>query len=125
MNEKRYQQVLEWEAIDELTSNSSELSIAILLYLADNLNQRIEFSDMYRFEVISFGWLGFYPAIGVQYTHATAISLDEDYMFEQFNEILSATSLLVFTEYSQNHFHEIKVIKDKILNDNNKYHSKF
>lgn len=64
---KRYNEIVELEALDELVGWDNKFIIRILLLFTQKLNKESKIMEEYHFDVIPYGFQGYYPVIGVQY----------------------------------------------------------
>jgi len=115
MNANRnYRQVIEWEYVDTLTSNNIEFSVVLLFYIAEVMNNNSELSKHYKFDIMSYGWLGFYPAIRVEFISEKAVEIEEEYIDREFKNIISNNNINDLIIFAQNNYKEIKEIVRKI-----------
>lgn len=116
-----YQEVVEIEDLNGLLNNyGSEFVITLLCYLTNRLNSNLELSSLYRFEVISYGFLGYYPAIGVVYLTDKSIVVEQTVQqFFKETGLLSIQSLIHFAKENQD---LIKSLIDEIKKDNEARH---
>lgn len=118
MKNIKYSECIEFEKLDPLiNSNSSELVTAVLLFFVNVLNTDKELNHNYQFNVISYGFAGYYPVIGVEYKHENARPIEKSVIdrFEDLGEKISMNELLHF--WSINSKQILELIKE-ISEDN-------
>jgi hypothetical protein len=105
MNE--YNQVIEIEKIDELMyeDNYKMIIFILSLFIKEIENDSNFFKNDYEFEVIKYGFQGYYPAIGVKYLREeidyNIISDKLDLQVnETFNEFINKCTLKEFIVFT-------------------------
>lgn len=97
-NMKAFDEIIEIEFLDRLiTEMDSELMTAILLALADELNSTVHFQGKYEFDMIPYGFQGYYPVIAVGYLVNTSGSVESE-VLSTFNKMIEERSLREFIE---------------------------
>lgn len=116
-----HEQVIEWEYIDSLTGAKSNVSAALVFYINNTLNDDIELNIRYKFEVIAYGFLGFYSAIGIKFMSEDAVALDEDYIDAKILSIVENVNLKSFIDFSiENdtiltaHLEKVKILNEEL-----------
>lgn len=98
-----YEQVIEIEYFDELSKlrRSNQFSVFILDFLIEKISNYDNLKDKYSFEVIEYGFLSEYPAIGVQHLTDDGHGIDlYEYINEKFESIIKEISFKEFIDYT-------------------------
>lgn len=121
---KGYHEVIELEYLNDfLKGNGNEFIAAVLLFVADKLNHKKEFFNLYRFEVISFGFMGYYPAIGVIYLKEKLHDI-ADSVTNQFEEIIASHTLKEFDDFGKEYIIMLERIVKQVKKDNDDFYSR-
>lgn len=111
MSQKGYNEVIEIEALNELITWNNPLLISILLLLIEELNNSPHIVDKYSFSVIPYGFLGSYPAIGVQYAYKDLPKI-EDFVVDEYKKLSQKLNIETLIAYIG--------AKNEIINELNK-----
>ena len=111
---KKYSQIIELEYIDTLTSTNTEISVAILLSFVDFLNFDSSFKGKSRFEVIKYGFQGYYAVIGVIKDNNE--NIETSIIENNFIDFIKSNSLKMFIDFSIEKSIEINRIAKEIDN---------
>ena len=93
--------IVELEELDHLMRQSGfRQAITVLEFVSDHLNRLESKEKRFRFEVIEFGFQGYYPVIGIQLLKNGTFDVEE-YVRQEFEKVLSNTSLKTILDYSR------------------------
>lgn len=108
-----FNQIIELEYIDRLTAQKGGkvLVISSLFLLINHLNNLDEF-NAYRFDVIKYGFQGYYPVIGVKYLNENldyyTISEElENIVSNLFEQMIARLSLKDFLDFTMENYTDI------------------
>ncbi len=116
---KKYNEIIEIEYIDNVLKTDLKFGTRILLLTTERINSIEEIKEKYKFDVISYGFHGYYPVIGVQYLNKTNVSI-EDYVLKFFDELILNISIKDLIEFDMINCKNIQLIVDNINIDNKK-----
>jgi hypothetical protein len=121
---KEYDECIEIEFLDTFITElkQKELITSILLFIVDKLNSEESLHGNYVFEVISYGFMGYYPVIGVQYKDKS--EKVEEIVISLFKDYIEKFSLANFIDFSLKNTGLINSIIKEIENDNTSFLSK-
>lgn len=94
--EKSYNECVELEALSPLISPSNEIVSGVLLFLVAKLRHIMP--DSYNFEVISYGFQGSYPVIGVEYADDNQDSVEE-HIIDEYKKIIVTNDIASFINF--------------------------
>jgi hypothetical protein len=95
---KKYNQIIELEYIDILTATNTQISVAVLLSFVDHLNNDTTFKNKSMFEVIKYGFQGYYAVIGViNYNNE---NIEDSIVENKFIDFIKNNSLKMFIDFS-------------------------
>lgn len=118
-NIKGYPQVIEWEYIDSITTSNSEISVALVFFITDILNNDDRFSNAYKFEVIPYGYIGFYAATGVEFINGNETEIDDDYIQSDYFQHIKNIKMGDFIDYSIKNRERIRAFFKMVDKSNN------
>ncbi len=114
---KSYNEIIELEYLDSLMKDYNfNLIVAILLLLIEKL-QIEACTNPYHFEVIPYGFQGYYPVIGVQHKTTNLPSI-EGFVINFFNTSIPKITLKEFLEFNMINSSHIEDLLANISREN-------
>ena len=112
-----FDEIIELEELDGLISWNNKLVIGLQLVLIQELKTYKNFNEYYRFEVISFGFQGYYPVIGVVYLRDSVKPI-EQFVHYYFSNLIQTKSISEIVPVIIQNKGIIKQVLDDIDGDN-------
>lgn len=113
--EKGYNEIIELDSLDEFIQWNNTLVIIILLMLVKSFNSDEKLLKSYRFNVISYGFQGYYPVIGVEYLEDNLTSIEE-LVLMKYKTLVKTTTLDNLLDFSISNKDSIQKIINEITN---------
>jgi hypothetical protein len=106
-----YNQIVEIESLDVLASDNSKLLAAILLCFCDEISSDNELKKDYSFNIIKYGFQGYYPVIGVRYNSEQCEDI-HNLIEQKFLLFLQAKSIKEFVDFAIDNNSRVKQSMD-------------
>ena len=107
-----YKEIVELEILDDLIEWDNKLLIGVLLSFIDELNRQTDLLVDYRFEVIAYGFQGYYPVIAVEHL-SNDLNNIENQLVNQFRQYIKSKSLeqfITFVNFNRDYI--TKIVSD-------------
>ena len=110
---KGYKHIVELEYLDDLIlPSNNKLIIAILLQTVESLSTDPRYLGKFEFEVIKYGFQGYYPVIGVK-SLSNFDEFNEDEIISYFNENIISLPMKNFIDFTTRNENKItKIFKE-------------
>ncbi|RRJ90615.1 hypothetical protein EG240_07915 [Paenimyroides tangerinum] len=84
-----YNEIIELDIFDDLIEDKNiNIVICTQLIFCDYLNNQHDLNSNYKFEVIKYGFQGYYTVVGIKYLTDSATTI-EDTVIEKFNFLMN------------------------------------
>lgn len=107
-----YEEIVEFERLDDLIGWDDKLLISILLQFIYFM-KKSKLTKNYFFAVIPYGFQGYYPVIGVRYLNSE-ISKIGDLMISEFEDFHTNLTCKEMLDFMLNMKNEINAVSDEI-----------